>query len=114
MPPALPAVRRWASACTYRKNGRTTRRDSAQRACQMTFPFSRLALALIDQALGWSLTPPPVVLADAGYGENGAFRQGLEQRHRPYAVGISSQVSVWTTPPECGVPDWDGQGRPTK
>jgi SRSO17 transposase len=26
----------------------------------------RLALALIDQALGWSLTPPPVVLADAG------------------------------------------------
>jgi len=74
----------------------------------------RLALALIDQALGWSLTPPPVVLADAGYGENGAFRQGLEQRHLPYAVGISSQVSVWTTPPECGVPDWDGQGRPTK
>jgi SRSO17 transposase len=26
----------------------------------------RLALDLIDQALGWSLTPPPVVLADAG------------------------------------------------
>jgi SRSO17 transposase len=26
----------------------------------------RLALALIDQALGWGLTPPPVMLADAG------------------------------------------------
>jgi SRSO17 transposase len=26
----------------------------------------RLALALIDQALGWGLAPPPVVLADAG------------------------------------------------
>jgi SRSO17 transposase len=74
----------------------------------------RLALDLIDQALGWGLAPPPVVLADAGYGENGAFRQGLEARHLPYAVGISSQVSVWTTPPECGVPDWNGQGRPTK
>jgi SRSO17 transposase len=74
----------------------------------------RLGLALIDQALGWGLAPPPVVLADAGYGENGAFRQGLEERHLPYAVGISSQVSVWTTPPECGVPDWGGQGRPTK
>ena len=74
----------------------------------------RLALDLIDQALGWSLTPPPVVLADAGYGENGAFRQGLEDRRLPYAVGISSQVSVWTTPPEYGVPDWGGQGRPAK
>jgi SRSO17 transposase len=74
----------------------------------------RLALDLIDQARGWGLTPPPVVLADAGYGENGAFRQGLEQRHLPYAVGISSQVSVWTTPPECGVPDWGGHGRPTR
>ena len=74
----------------------------------------RLALALIDRALGWGLTPPPVVLADTGYGENGAFRQGLENRHLPYAVGISSQVSVWTTPPECGVPDWGGPGRPTK
>src|SRR3954463_7956658 len=74
----------------------------------------RLALDLIDQALDWGLTPPPVVLADAGYGENGAFRQGLEERHLPYAVGISSQVSVWTTPPACGVPDWGGQGRPTR
>jgi SRSO17 transposase len=26
----------------------------------------RLALALVDQALGWGLAPPPVVLADAG------------------------------------------------
>jgi SRSO17 transposase len=74
----------------------------------------RLALALVDQALGWGLAPPPVVLADAGYGENSAFRQGLEDRHLPYAVGISSQVSVWTTPPECGVPDGGGQRRPTK
>jgi SRSO17 transposase len=74
----------------------------------------RLALDLIDQARGWGLAPPPVVLADAGYGENGEFRQGLETRHLPYAVGISSQVSVWTTPPECSVPDWTGQGRPTQ
>jgi SRSO17 transposase len=55
-----------------------------------------------------------VVLADAGYGENGAFRQGLEDRHLPYAVGIRSQVSVWPTPPEGGVPDGGGQGRPTR
>jgi SRSO17 transposase len=76
--------------------------------------WNDLALDLIDQALSWGLAPPPVVLADAGYGENGAFRQGLEDRHLPYAVGISSQVSVWTSPPEFRVPDWTGQGRPTK
>jgi SRSO17 transposase len=74
----------------------------------------RLALELIDQALGWGLPPPPVVLADAGYGENSAFRQGLEERALPYAVGVSSQVSVWTTPPEGGVPAGSGQGRPAK
>ena len=55
-----------------------------------------------------------MVLADAGYGENSAFRQGLEERALPYAVGVSSQVSVWTTPPEGGVPAGSGQGRPAK
>lgn len=73
-----------------------------------------LALALLDQALAWGLAPPPVVLADAGYGDNGAFRQGLQERHLPYAVGITRDVVVWTTPPDYTVPDWKGQGRPTK
>jgi len=40
-----------------------------------------------------------VVLADAGYGEVTEFRQGLEARHLPYAVGIPSTVRVWTKPP---------------
>ena len=73
----------------------------------------RLALELIDQALSWNLAPPPVVLADAGYGETSAFRKGLEERCLPYAVGVSSQVSVWTTPPEGEAPAGSGQGRPT-
>jgi SRSO17 transposase len=33
----------------------------------------RLALDLIDQARGWGLAPPPLVLAAAGYGENGVL-----------------------------------------
>ncbi len=72
-----------------------------------------LALALVDQALSWGLAAPPVVLADAGYGDNGAFRQGLQKRHLPYAVGITRDVVVWTTPPAYTVPDGKGQGRPT-
>jgi SRSO17 transposase len=47
----------------------------------------RLALALIDQALGWSLTPPTVVLADAGYGENGGPTKCVRYgEQRPVAV----------------------------
>ncbi len=58
----------------------------------------QLALALIDEARTWGLRCG-VVLADAGYGEVTEFRQGLEDRHLPYAVGIPSTVRVWTKPP---------------
>ena len=58
----------------------------------------QLALELIDEAQAWGLRCG-VVLADAGYGEVTEFRQGLEARHLPYAVGIPSTVRVWTKPP---------------
>jgi SRSO17 transposase len=63
-----------------------------------------LALELLDQAFAWGLEKPPVVLADSGYGDNGAFRRGLEQRGLPYAVGITRDVVVWTEPPRYAVP----------
>jgi SRSO17 transposase len=63
-----------------------------------------LALELIDQAFAWGVEKPPVVLADSGYGDNGAFRRGLEQRSLPYAVGITRDVVVWTEPPHYTVP----------
>jgi SRSO17 transposase len=63
-----------------------------------------LALELLDQAFAWGLEKPPVVLADSGYGDNGAFRRGLEQRGLPYAVGITRDVVVWIEPPRYAVP----------
>jgi SRSO17 transposase len=42
-------------------------------------PKWQLALELLDELAGWDLVPP-VVLADAAYGEVGEFRLGLEQR----------------------------------
>jgi SRSO17 transposase len=42
-------------------------------------PKWQLALELLDELAGWELVPP-VVLADAAYGEVGEFRLGLEQR----------------------------------
>jgi SRSO17 transposase len=68
----------------------------------------QLALELIDEARTWGLRCG-VVLADAGYGEATEFRQGLEDRQLPYAVGIPSTVRVWTKPPR--VRKTRGRGR---
>ena len=64
-----------------------------------------LAFELIDQAFAWGVEKPLVVLADSGYGDNGAFRRGLEQRGLPYAVGITRDVVVWTEPPAYSIPE---------
>jgi SRSO17 transposase len=73
-----------------------------------------LALDLIDQAFAWKLPRPPVVLADAGYGDVTEFRQGLEQRQLPYAVAVTSQVQVWTEPPQLTPYVPKPTGRPTR
>jgi len=70
-----------------------------------------LALELIDEAQKWGLRCG-VVLADAGYGEVTEFRQGLETRQLPYAVGIPSTLGVWTKPPRIHKLKARGQGRP--
>jgi SRSO17 transposase len=58
----------------------------------------QLALELIDEARGWGLRCG-VVLADAGYGESTEFRQELETRQLPYALGIPCTLRVWPKPP---------------
>jgi SRSO17 transposase len=71
----------------------------------------QLALELIDAAQAWGLRCG-VVLADAGYGEVTEFRQGLEARQLPYAVGIPSTLGVWTKPPRRHPLKARGRGRP--
>jgi SRSO17 transposase len=71
-----------------------------------------LALAQLDRILedgGEKL----IVLADAGYGDNAAFRDALTSRGLPYAVGVSGTTKVWRPnegpdPPKA----WSGRGRP--
>src|SRR3954454_25212120 len=41
----------------------------------------RLALEMLEELTGWQLAPP-VVVADAGYGDNAEFRDGLTARGR--------------------------------
>jgi SRSO17 transposase len=54
----------------------------------------RIALDLIEQALGWGMTRR-VVLADAGYGDGAAFRNGLAARGLFYVVAVSGTQRVW-------------------
>lgn len=50
-----------------------------------------IALDLFDHAREAGLTVGAVV-ADAGYGDQGAFLDGLEQRRQPYAVAVARNV----------------------
>lgn len=54
----------------------------------------QLAWAQIEAALAAGL-PPGVVLADAGYGDEAAFRDKLDARGLSYAVGIRQDTKVW-------------------
>lgn len=51
------------------------------------------------------------VLADAEFGENTAFREALHACHLPYAVGISSRLSVFRGRPPVTLPRSSGAGR---
>jgi SRSO17 transposase len=70
-----------------------------------------LAMELIDQARAWGLADR-IVLADGGYGDVTEFREALEARQLPYAVGIGPHVGVWPKPPTIMQRAYSGQGRP--
>ena len=71
----------------------------------------RLALDMIDELGAWGLVPP-VVCADAGYGEITAFRQGLDDRQIPYVVQVKSGTSAYPEHVRPERPQWSGRGRP--
>ena len=54
----------------------------------------QIALAQIRAAKARGV-PQGMVLADAAYGSNTAFREGLNELELPYAVGVSSSTTVW-------------------
>jgi hypothetical protein len=47
----------------------------------------------IDELARWGLVPP-VVVADAGYGQNADFRDGLDGRGIGYVVGIVRRLGA--------------------
>ncbi len=71
-----------------------------------------LALAQIRTALAAGVAPG-VLLTDAGYGADGAFRSGVTASGLAYVVGVQSTLSVWPPGAEPLPPKpWSGRGRP--
>ena len=74
-----------------------------------------IALEQMRQAIAASV-PTGIVLADAGYGDETAFRDGITDLGMPYAVGIRPATTVWgpgtgPLPPK----PWCGRGiKPTR
>jgi SRSO17 transposase len=73
-----------------------------------------IALQQIRTAVGRQIAQAPV-LADAGYGNDTKFREGITESGLLYMVGVQSSLSVWK-PGQGPLPKrkWNGMGRPTK
>jgi SRSO17 transposase len=73
-----------------------------------------IALQQIRTAVSRQIPSAPV-LADAGYGNDTKFREGITESELLYVVGVQSSLSVWK-PGQAPLPKrkWNGIGRPTK
>jgi SRSO17 transposase len=73
-----------------------------------------IALQQIRKAVEEEVTRAPV-LADAAYGNDSQFREGLSELHLMYVVGVQGSMTVWRHG-EAPLPAkrWKGLGRPPK
>ena len=69
----------------------------------------RLALEMLDEMREWGVRVP-LAVADAGYGEIGEFRQGLEDRGMDYVVQVASSVTAYPEATETTTPPYAGRG----
>ena len=71
----------------------------------------QIALDLLDRVRAEGL-PGRAVVADAGYGVSGDFRDGLAARGLTYVVGVTGDLVVFAEPPTWVRPAPSGRGRP--
>src|SRR4051794_11489394 len=70
----------------------------------------RLALDMLDELAGWQLAPP-VVVSDAGYGDNAEFRDGITARGWAYVVQVSGDLTAHAGDAVPEVKPYSGRGR---
>ena len=89
------------------------RRRKAKIPEQVVFQTKpQLAASLVERASGWRLPAAPI-LADCAYGDNTAFRTGLQTLEREYVVAVSTQACVYGAETSFAVPARQGMtGRP--
>jgi SRSO17 transposase len=73
-------------------------------------PKWQLALDMVDELGGWGLAPP-VVVADAGYGDSGELRLGLEARGLAYVVQVKATTSAYPEAVAQQIAPYAGRGR---
>jgi SRSO17 transposase len=73
-------------------------------------PKWQLALDMLDELAAWGLAPP-VVVADAGYGESGELRLGLEERGLAYMTQVKGTTSAYPEAVTPQVAPYPGRGR---
>ena len=66
-----------------------------------------LATALCRRATGWRLPAAPI-LADCAYGDDTAFRTGLQALELEYVLAVSAQISVYGPETTFAVPERNG------
>ena len=67
----------------------------------------RLASSLCERAAAWRLPAAPI-LADCAYGDDTAFRTGLQARELEYVLAVSAQISVYGPETIFAVPERNG------
>src|SRR5215212_3215966 len=70
----------------------------------------QLVLDMVDELDQWGLAPP-VLVADAGYGDVGEFRQGLDDRQIPYVVQVKADTSAYPEQVRPTTAPYAGRGR---
>jgi SRSO17 transposase len=73
----------------------------------------RLALDMIDELIGWGITPP-VVVGDGAYGDNTELRTSLAQRDISYVLDVKGVTSAYREDVRRERPDYQGRGQPPK
>jgi SRSO17 transposase len=73
-------------------------------------PKWQLVLDMVDELGTWGLVPP-VLVADAGYGEAGEFRQGLDDREIGYVVQVKADTSAYPEQVHPTTAPYTGRGR---
>lgn len=100
----LPKV--WAEDATRRAKAGVP--DEMRFATKPQIALEQIRTAQMDGI------PPGTVLADAGYGVDTDFRDGITALGLTYVVGIQSSASLWPPGQEpLPVKPWSGRGRPT-